>query len=153
MAITYGTASGDAYWELRGLSSDTKPTEGVPNGSTFTEIDTGAEFMFDAAAGNWYLQLANGGGGGTVTAGVASFNGRSGNVLPMAGDYTAVMVGADPAGSAAQALTDANDYTNDALANYTATTEFTQAVDAAVEEALQNSITEADPSDIDALFP
>lgn len=36
-----------------------------------------------------------GGSGGTVTAGVASFNGRSGNVLARAGDYTAAMVGLD----------------------------------------------------------
>lgn len=137
---------------MRGLSSDEKPTEGVPNGSIFEEIDTGNDYMLDEGAGTWYLQPASG-GGGTVTAGVSSFNNRQGAVMPLAGDYTADMVGADPAGSAAQALADANDYTNDALANFTVTTEFTQAVDTAVEEALQNSITEADPGAIDALFP
>lgn len=35
--------------------------------------------------------------------GVTSFNGRTGAVVPAAGDYTAALVGADPAGSAAAA--------------------------------------------------
>lgn len=39
-------------------------------------------------------------GGGPVTSGVSSFNGRTGAVKPQEGDYTAEMVGADPAGSA-----------------------------------------------------
>lgn len=49
----------------------------------------------------------NGGGGGT--AGVTSFKGRSGAVLPQSGDYTAAMVGAIPTGTVAaiQGLTQA----------------------------------------------
>ena len=48
--------------------------------------------------GNWWLGetdtgIAAGGGSG----GVSSFNGRSGEVVPQAGDYTAEMVGALPA--------------------------------------------------------
>lgn len=31
--------SGSQIWDLRGKYTDTKPTEGVPNGSTFYEID------------------------------------------------------------------------------------------------------------------
>ena len=54
MSVAYGTKSGDTYWQLRGLSSDEKPTEGVPNGSTFEEIDTGNEFMFDADGKIWH---------------------------------------------------------------------------------------------------
>jgi len=34
--------------EIVGLSSDTKPTEGLVSGSTFTEVDTGVEFILDA---------------------------------------------------------------------------------------------------------
>ena len=30
-----------------GLSSDTKPTTGIPVGSTFTELDTGAKFVWE----------------------------------------------------------------------------------------------------------
>ena len=47
-------------------------------------------------------------GGGTV-AGVTRFNGRSGEVSPQSGDYTAAMVGAIPASQvqAVQALTQA----------------------------------------------
>lgn len=56
------TASdGSAILELRGKSTDTKPTEtcegfNVGNGSTFYEIDTGDLYMFDADAGEWVEQ-------------------------------------------------------------------------------------------------
>lgn len=46
----------------------------------------------------------SGSGGGGV-AGVETFNGRDGAVIPGGGDYTAAMVGADPAGSAAAVQT------------------------------------------------
>lgn len=57
---------------------------------------------FDAD-GNMQAQDFDGGGGGPITSGVSSFNGRSGAVLPKEGDYTAEMVGADPAGTAQEA--------------------------------------------------
>lgn len=38
--------------ELRGLSTDAKPTN-VKNGSVFIEIDTGTIFMFDAQNEEW----------------------------------------------------------------------------------------------------
>lgn len=41
-------------WDLRGLSSDTKPThDQVPNGSTFVEMDTGDVYMYDANGKTW----------------------------------------------------------------------------------------------------
>ena len=147
MSVAYGP-----YWDMRGLSSDEKPLD-VSDGSKFTETNTGNEYLFDASNGTWYLQPVSSTGGGAVTAGVASFNGRSGAVMPMADDYTAAMVGADAAGSAADALTAAKTYTDNALDGFTVTAEFTQAVDDAVQESLQNSVTTADPNAIDALFP
>ncbi len=43
--------------ELRGLSTDTKPTETdgktIGNGSTFIEIDTGKIFFYDAENEEW----------------------------------------------------------------------------------------------------
>ena len=43
--------------ELRGLSTDTKPTEysnkKIDNGSTFIEIDTGKIYMFDLDGSEW----------------------------------------------------------------------------------------------------
>ena len=59
------------------------------------------------------IEFTEDGEGGS--SGVESFNGRSGKVVPQAGDYTAEMVGADPAGSATQALTDAKQYTDDEI--------------------------------------
>lgn len=35
------------------LSSDTKPTEGVGNGSVLIEMDTSTLFFFDAENGEW----------------------------------------------------------------------------------------------------
>lgn len=42
----------DKTVELRGLSTDTKPTD-VGNGSVFIEIDTGTIYMFDAVSKQW----------------------------------------------------------------------------------------------------
>lgn len=41
------------YSEYSGLSTDSKPTTGVFNGSTFLEMDTGRVFVFDATTLNW----------------------------------------------------------------------------------------------------
>lgn len=39
--------------EIACLSTDTKPTEFVANGSIAIEIDTGDIYMFNAVAGEW----------------------------------------------------------------------------------------------------
>lgn len=44
------------HFDFYGLSTDTKPTEGVTNASTFYEMDTKALFMFDAENGAWLAQ-------------------------------------------------------------------------------------------------
>ena len=36
-----------------GLSTDSKPTSGIGNGSCFIEMDTGNVFFFNAASGTW----------------------------------------------------------------------------------------------------
>ena len=36
-----------------GLHDDSKPTEGISNGSCFLEMDTGNIFFFDAANSTW----------------------------------------------------------------------------------------------------
>ena len=43
----------DVELEYRGLSTDTKPTENITNGSVFIEIDTGKLYMFDAVSKQW----------------------------------------------------------------------------------------------------
>ena len=37
----------------RGLADDTKPTDGIPNGSDFLEMDTGKTWYYDADSGDW----------------------------------------------------------------------------------------------------
>lgn len=42
------------YGEFAGLSTDSKPTEGIATGSQFTEVDTGKVFLYDSESGNWF---------------------------------------------------------------------------------------------------
>ena len=39
--------------EFRGLSTDTKPTEKVANGSVYVEINTGKIYLYDAENEQW----------------------------------------------------------------------------------------------------
>lgn len=55
--ISYTTPAGDDMWDIRGLTTDIKPVVGVPNGSTYYEIDGQHRvYMFDAAAKKWIEQ-------------------------------------------------------------------------------------------------
>lgn len=38
-------------------STDTKPTDGIPNGASLTEIDTGNFYFFDGDTSQWVLQF------------------------------------------------------------------------------------------------
>ena len=83
--IKYGALSGGEKYNVNvlsidGLSTDTKPIGifiehgsdgrevgrmGIPNGSIFTEIDTGDTYMYDADNTTWYQVTIGGGGGST----------------------------------------------------------------------------------------
>ena len=45
---------GRVYNDVRCLSTDEKPTEGIRNGSTLVEIDTGKSYMFDSDGSEWH---------------------------------------------------------------------------------------------------
>lgn len=82
--VKYGALSGGEKYNVNvlsidGLSIDTKPTVtyieygsdgrevgrmGIPNGSIFTEIDTGDTYMYDVDATTWHKVSIGGGGGG-----------------------------------------------------------------------------------------
>ena len=72
--IKYGALSGGEKYNINqmwidGLSTDSKPTttvEGlyIPNGSVYTEVDTGKTYMFDKENVTWYEVSIGGGGGG-----------------------------------------------------------------------------------------
>lgn len=47
------TMTYDKCYAFCGLSTDTKPTEGVGNGSTFFEMDSKKRFMFDEENQEW----------------------------------------------------------------------------------------------------
>ena len=51
------SASGNKQYEIvhdvRCLSTDTKPTTGISNGSTLLEIDTGDVYIFDGEGKTW----------------------------------------------------------------------------------------------------
>ena len=94
--IKYGALSGGEKYNvnvlnLDGLSTDTKPTRtyieygsdgrevgrmGIPNGSLYTEIDTGDTYMYDTDNATWHKVSLGGGGGGftPTTAQLAAMN-------------------------------------------------------------------------------
>lgn len=141
MAITYGTNSGDTYWDIRGNSDDEKPVEGVPNGSKFTEINTGNEYLFDEASGAWYLRSAGTGGSG-------------GNAAIVDSEMS------DTSTNAVQNRVIKN-YIDGQLRDYTPTSEIEEKINATVESAVEQSVeqavdeklTGATDDDINALFP
>lgn len=51
-----GGQTEDRGAELKGLSTDVKPIDNIPNGSSFYEIDTATVFMFDAQNKQWIEQ-------------------------------------------------------------------------------------------------
>lgn len=62
--LTASYNNGDVLIEAACLSTDTKPTDGIANGSACIEMDTGDKYMFDEAGGQW-IKLGSGGGGDT----------------------------------------------------------------------------------------
>lgn len=46
-------SAGKTYIEGRCLSSDSKPTTGIANGSLLLEMDTATMYMFDEAGQTW----------------------------------------------------------------------------------------------------
>ena len=65
--IKYGNNYNVLVMHIDGLSTETKPTDNfdgmaIPNGSIYTEIDTGAEYMFDEDNKTWH-NVSKGGGG------------------------------------------------------------------------------------------
>ena len=46
------------YYEMAGLSTDTKPVEGVAMGSKAIEVDTGDLYLFNEAEGEWTKQFS-----------------------------------------------------------------------------------------------
>jgi hypothetical protein len=45
--------TGLKYVELSGLSTDSKPTEGLATGSVFLEVDTGDAYLYDEEGATW----------------------------------------------------------------------------------------------------
>ena len=46
------------YKEISGDSTDTKPTDGVCDGSLFVESDTGDVYFFNEESGDWVKQFS-----------------------------------------------------------------------------------------------
>jgi precorrin-3B methylase len=96
ISVNRRTLYGEVYNDVRCLSSDEKPTEGIKNGSTLIEIDTGARYLFDASNGQWN-EFSQGGGGGegdsyilpTMSASVKG-GAKLGSGLTMDGDVLSV---------------------------------------------------------------
>lgn len=50
---TFMGIPGQQPYDIRCLSTDTKPTANIPNGSTCIEIDTGKVYMYDIDSDTW----------------------------------------------------------------------------------------------------
>lgn len=103
--IKYGALSGGEKYNVNqmyidGLSADTKPTTTIdgmpiPNGSLYTEIDTGDTYMYDTDNTTWHQVSIGGGGtqGGIVLVGettTALTDGATTNPITVDGQsYTA----------------------------------------------------------------
>lgn len=46
------------YVECAGLSTDTKPTNGICEGSIFVEVDTGNVYFFKESGSSWVIQFS-----------------------------------------------------------------------------------------------
>ena len=61
--------------KFAGNSGDTKPTDFIVTGSSFLEVDTGIEYLYDELSGSWVAQNTGNGkttiAGATVTLGSA----------------------------------------------------------------------------------
>lgn len=54
VTVLEGYPSGSGrYVEMVGLSTDSKPTENISNGSVFMEINTGKAFLFNEEGSAW----------------------------------------------------------------------------------------------------
>ena len=51
--LTASYTNGDVLIEAACLSTDTKPTTGIANGSLCLEMDTGKVYAFNEAASEW----------------------------------------------------------------------------------------------------
>lgn len=62
--VKYGSHFNTNVMHIDGLSTETKPVDkfdgmAIPNGSIYTEIDTGDKYMFDAENKVWYKVSKN----------------------------------------------------------------------------------------------
>lgn len=104
------------------IITDTTPTQGSQNPVKSGGVYDALELKQDKLTGNDGQIVGFDAQGNAIAVdapetGVTEFNGRKGVVVPEVGDYNADMVGADPVGSAAQALADANTYTDEKIAD------------------------------------
>lgn len=53
VSVNRRTQYGAVFNDVRCLSTDTKPLEGIKNGSTLIEMDTGKGYLFDADSFTW----------------------------------------------------------------------------------------------------
>ena len=93
VSINRRTLYGEVYNDVRCLSSDEKPTEGIKNGSTLIEIDTGKRYLYDALSGSWN-EFSQGGGSGEYVLPTMSQSVKGGATLgdglSMSGDSLSV---------------------------------------------------------------
>jgi hypothetical protein len=135
-----------ALHELRGAGAPTStPTQ--PN-----------QHYLDTTSGNLYISKGTSSSAdwvmlATGASAVSSFNGRAGAVVPQSGDYTPVLVGADPAGASATVQSNLNTHIADianphsttkaqvGLSNVDNTSDLNKPISTATQTALNAKVT------------
>lgn len=114
------SATAAAEYESGAKSAAATATAGGNMAKSWAVGGTGTREGEDTDNAKYWAKAAQGAAGG----GVASFNGRSGAVVPKSGDYTAAMVGADSQGTAetkaAEVQSNLNAHATDTVKHVTA---------------------------------
>lgn len=120
--VKASNADYDVQWQTPQAGGGTIITDATPTAGSQNPVQSGGVFTSlegkqDRLTGNNGQIVGFDAQGNPVAmdapeTGVTEFNGRKGAVTPQLGDYTADMVGADPAGAANTALTNAKAYTD-----------------------------------------
>ena len=65
ISVNPTTGEQSCFKEIAGLSTETKPTDGLVDGSAFLEVDTGLVALFDSDNSEWHGGTVVDEGGGT----------------------------------------------------------------------------------------
>ena len=144
-----GRYNEDFVLKYCGLSTDTKPTDEVVNGSTFFEIDTSKKYMFDEQNQNWIEQSSGGGGGSDITVESLSVTENGTYTAPTGKAYSPVTVNVESGGGVEYTKLEHKEYVYN-LANDTTFNEITPSTTVQTISSTENIDIDIPAVDLDS---